>query len=138
MRYEIVLYRSNRKARQKFKGAFMETSERRATQRYRLNLAVVLRRAPKVSESDILNANTRNISTGGMYFTTDRHLAVNEVVDFSLTFAGLAEGTIVVVSGRARILRLESRRETISERVGIAAVIQDFQILRPDLVNQRN
>jgi PilZ domain len=138
MLYEIVLHRSNWKTRQKFKGAFMETSERRATQRYRLNLAVVLRRAPKVSESDILNANTRNISTGGMYFTTDRHLAVNEVVDFSLTFAGLAEGTIVVVSGRARILRLETRRETISERVGIAAVIQDFQILRPDLVNQRN
>lgn len=116
----------------------METSERRATQRYRLNLAVVLRRAPKVSESDILNGNTRNISTGGMYFTTDRHLAVNEVVDFSLTFAGLAEGTIVVVSGRARVLRMESRRETISERVGVAAAIQDFRILRPDLVNQRN
>jgi hypothetical protein len=138
MRYEIVLHRSNWKTRQKFEGAFMETSERRATQRYRLNLAVVLRRAPKVSESDILNGNTRNISTSGMYFTTDRHLVVNEVVDFSLTFAGLAEGTIVVVSGRARVLRLESRRETISERVGIAAIIQDFQILRPDLVNQRN
>ena len=138
MPYEIVLHRSNWKTRQKFKGAFMETSERRTTQRYRLNLAVVLRRAPKVSESDILNGNTRNISTGGMYFTTDRHLAVNELVDFSLTFAGLAEGTIVVVSGRARVLRLESRRETISERVGVAAVIQDFQILRPDLVNQRN
>ena len=116
----------------------METSERRATQRYRLNLSLVLRRAPKVSENDILNGKTRNISTGGMYFTTDRHLAVDEVVDFSLTFVGLAVGTVVIVSGRARVLRSEPRRESISEQVGVAALIQDFQILRPDLENQRN
>jgi PilZ domain len=63
----------------------METSERRARQRYRLNLSVVLRRVRTVRDKDTLNGKTSNISTEGMYFTTDRHLAVNEMVDFSLT-----------------------------------------------------
>jgi hypothetical protein len=116
----------------------METSERRARQRYRLNLSVVLRRVRTVRDKDTLNGKTSNISTEGMYFTTDRHLAVNEVVDFSLTFARLVGGTDVVVSGRARVPRSEPRRETISERVGVAAVIQDFHILRPDLLHQQN
>lgn len=116
----------------------METSERRAAQRYRLDLSVVLRRAPTVREKRLLNGKTRNISTRGVYFTTDRGLAVDEVIDFSLTFAGFVEGTDILVMGRARVVRLELNRETISEKVGVAAAIQNFHILRPDLVHRSN
>ena len=89
--------------------------ERRAAQRYRLDLPIVVRRVPTLGENDVLHGETRNISAGGMYFTTDRRLAVDEVVDFTLTFAGLVEGADIRVNGRARVLRLVEKPETISE-----------------------
>jgi len=76
------------------------------------------------------SGKTRNISTGGIYFTTERRLTVDEVVDFSLTFAGLVEGADILVRGRARVLRLAPRPEAISERLLVAATIEIFHILR--------
>jgi len=101
--------------------------ERRAAHWYRLHLPIIVSRTS--TPSSILNGRTRNISAGGIYFTTDRHLAVNEVVDFSLSFAGLVEGADILVKGQARVLRLVQRPETISERVGVAAIIENFRIL---------
>ena len=101
--------------------------ERRAAHRYRLHLPIIVSRTS--TPNSILNGRTRNISAGGIYFTTDRHLAVNEVVDFSLSFAGLVEGADILVKGQARVLRLVQRPETISERVGVAAIIENFRIL---------
>jgi len=54
---------------------------------------------------------------------------VDEVLDFSLTFPRLAQGTDVLVTGRARILRVQN--PSISEPIGVAAVIENFQILQP-------
>ena len=107
----------------------MGLMERRAAARYSLDLPIVVRR-----ENEVLSAKTRNISTGGIYFTTDRRLAVDDVLDFSLTFVGLVEGTDVLVRGQARVLRLVQRPENIPGRVGVAAVIENFNILRPDQV----
>jgi hypothetical protein len=106
----------------------MAMRERRAAQRFRLHLPIVVRRVSTLSEKDVLNGRTRNVSAGGIYFTTDRRLAVNELVDFSLSFAGLVEGADILVKGRARVLRLV-RSETTSERVGVAAAIENFHIL---------
>jgi PilZ domain len=106
----------------------MAMRERRAAQRFRLHLPIVVRRVSTLSEKDVLNGRTRNVSAGGIYFTTDRRLAVNELVDFSLSFAGLVEGVDILVKGRARVLRLV-RPETTSERVGVAAAIENFHIL---------
>ena len=104
--------------------------ERRATKRFQLDMPIIVRRVPTLRENDVLNGKTHNISTGGIYFTTERRLTVNEVVDFSLTFAGLVEGADVLVRGRARVLRLASRPEAMSERVFVAATIEIFHILR--------
>jgi len=104
--------------------------ERRATKRFQLDLPIIVRRVPTLRENDVLNGKTRNISTGGIYFTTERRLTVNEVVDFSLTFAGLVEGADILVRGRARVLRLAPRPEAISERLLVAATIEIFHILR--------
>jgi PilZ domain len=103
--------------------------ERRAAPRYRLDLPIVVRRAPTLRENDVLNGRTRNISAAGIYFTMDQRLAVDEVVDFSLTFARLVEGADILVKGRARVLRMVQTPETISERLGVAAVIENFHIL---------
>lgn len=103
--------------------------ERRAARRYRLDLPIVVRRGPSLRENDVINGETRNISAGGIYFTTDRRLAVDEVVDFSLTFAGLVEGADILVKGRGRVLRLVQKPEAVSERVGVAAAIENFHIL---------
>lgn len=112
----------------------MGLKERRAAPRYPLDLPIIVRRLPTVRENDVLNGKTRNIFTGGIYFTTDQRLAVNEVVDFSLTFAGLVEGADILVKGRARVLRLVQKRQTISERIGVGAIIEKFRILRTDEV----
>lgn len=108
--------------------------ERRAAHRYWLDVPIIVRRVSTLRDNDVLSGKIRNISTGGIYFTTDRRLAADEVVDFSLTFAGLIDGADILVRGRARVLRVVQKPETISERVGVAAVIENFQILRPDRV----
>jgi hypothetical protein len=106
----------------------MGLMERRAAARYSLDLPIIVRR-----ENEVLSAKTRNISTGGIYFTTDRRLAMDDVLDFSLSFVGLVEGD-VLVRGRARVLRLVPRPGNIPGRLGVAAMIENFDILRPDRV----
>jgi hypothetical protein len=112
----------------------MDLSDRRTTQRYRLDLPIVIRRVSPLTSNDVLHGRTRNISVGGICFTTVRRLAVDEVFDFSLTFAGLVEGVDVLVRGRAKVLRLVQKPKTISEQAGVATVIENFQILRADQV----
>ena len=107
--------------------------ERRTAPRYDLELPIVVRRVPTLGANFDSSGETGNISTGGIYFTADRRFAVDDVVNFSLTFAGLAQGEDILVNGRARVLRLV-RPKTISGRVGVAVIIQNFQILRPDQV----
>lgn len=102
--------------------------ERRAAHRYGLDLPIVVRKVRAPKESDVIYGKTHNISTRGIYFTADRRLAVDELLDFSLTFPGLAPGTHVLVTGRARVLRLEQKL-TISEPMGVAAVIENFHIV---------
>jgi hypothetical protein len=108
----------------------MQIRTLRATRRYGLNLRIVVRRVP-TRENDVLYGKTHNISTGGIYFTTDRRLAVDEVLDFSLTLPRLAQGKDVLVTGRARVLRV-AQKPTSSEPIGVAAVIENFHIVQPE------
>ena len=105
--------------------------ERRTARRYGIDLRIVVHRVSKPRESEVVYAKTQDISTRGIYFTTDRCLGVNEMFDFSLTVPGLAEGMDVLVKGRARVLRLVQKL-AISEPMGVAAVIEDFHIVRPE------
>ena len=107
--------------------------ERRATQRYGLKLAIAFRKVPG-SKSDASLGQTRNISTQGMYFATDQLLALNDVLDFSLTFPGLAQGADVLVTGRARVLRVVPSSETPSELTQVAVVTEEYHILEPGAV----
>jgi hypothetical protein len=106
-------------------------SERRATRRYRLALPISFRRVPAFGLNEVLRGDTLNISTRGIYFTTDRHLAANEVLEFSVNFPGLAQGADVLVIGRARVLRVVQNSETTSEPVRIAVLTEEFNIVEP-------
>ena len=111
--------------------------ERRASQRYGLRLAISFCRLSKVKEEnnlitgERLVAETSNISTGGIYFTTSQPLALNEVLDFSLTFPGLAHGANVLVTGRARVLRSQNS-QTTSESTGVAVLTEEYHIHEPE------
>jgi len=107
----------------------MVLRERRAAPRYLLDVPIIVRR-----ENDVLGVKIRNISTGGIYFITNRSLKVDEVVDFSLTFAGLAAGADILVRGRARVLRVVRRPQIVPERLGVAATIENFDILKPEQI----
>lgn len=106
-------------------------TERRATIRYRLELPISFQRVPEFRPNQVLRGDTLNISTRGIYFTTDRPLEVNEVVEFTVSFPGVAQGTVVLVVGRARVLRVVQNSETTSEPVGVAVLTEEFNIVEP-------
>jgi PilZ domain-containing protein len=109
--------------------------ERRASQRYGLQLAISFRRVPgpeEEGEKEVLFGETGNISTGGIYFRTVHSLALNEILDFSLVFRGLAHGVDVRVVGRALVVRVGQKSETTSELTPVAVITEEYHILEPD------
>jgi PilZ domain-containing protein len=114
--------------------------EQRANQRYGLHLAISLRRerlrdASRQEERPLIG-ETVNISTTGMYFTTVHRLTLNEIVNFSVTFPGMAQGIDVCVVGRARVVRIVRNADTVSERFGIGVVTEECH--RRGCVNYRS
>lgn len=108
-------------------------SERRATPRYRLELPISFCRVPEFRLREVLRGETLNISTRGIYFTADRPLDVNEVLEFTVTFPGLTQGTVVLVVGRARVLRVVQNSETNREPLGVAVLTEKFNIVEPHI-----
>ncbi len=108
--------------------------ERRTAHRYRLALPIVIFRLPKVKEADVLRGRTRDISTRGLYFTTDRKLTQGAKLNFSLTLPReITSGTQVSITAEATVVRVEKRKvEDGVERVGAAAVIERFEIIRAE------
>ena len=108
----------------------MDFRERRTAHRYGLDLPIEVHKLTSPKD-DVVHGKTGNISTGGMYFTAARTCAIDEAFDFSLTFPGLAQGADVLVTGRARVLRLVAKPENVPEQVGVAASIARFNIAQP-------
>jgi hypothetical protein len=110
--------------------------ERRARQRYGLQLAISFRRVSGfkenlLGEEEVLRGETANVSTGGMYFTTAHALTLNEAIDFSLAFPGLAREGDVRVTGRARVVRVVRPPRISSETASVAVVTEEYHILEP-------
>lgn len=104
--------------------------ERRGAHRYKLPLSLVVRLMPASSEPELLHARTRDVSTHGIYFTTDRKLPVGMKFDLSLTLPKeVTQDNPVIVAAHARVVRQEEKSENPTRRVGIAA-----QFVRYDLV----
>lgn len=108
--------------------------ERRTAQRYRLALPILIFRLPRAKDTDPVRGKTRDISTHGLYFTTERKLTRGAKLNFSLTLPReITSGTQVSITAEATIVRVEKKKaEDDIERVGVAAMIERFEIIRPD------
>ncbi len=105
-------------------------TERRMARRYDLSLPVNVR-VPVSREPGSHSGQTRDISTRGVYFTTHKELAPGTEVDFTLTLPSeITRGNEVLVRAHGRIVRIDKRRDEDLETIGVAAVIERYDIIR--------
>jgi c-di-GMP-binding flagellar brake protein YcgR len=107
-------------------------TERRTARRYDLSLPVIIR-VPVERESSSRNGKTRDISTRGVYFTIDRDLGAGAELDITLTLPSeITRGSEVFIRAMGKVVRVEKKPENGSTRVGVAAVIERYEIIRND------
>lgn len=107
-------------------------TERRTARRYDLTLPVSIRFAAEslVSRQD---GKTRDISTRGLYFVVTQDLVAGSELDITLTLpAEITHGTDVLVRAQGKVVRVERRLEDGESRMGVAAVIERYDIMRGD------
>ncbi len=105
-------------------------TERRTARRYDLTLPISIRSAAEslVSRQD---GKTRDISTRGLYFVIAQDLEAGSELDITLTLpAEITHGTDVVVRAQGKVVRVERRSEDGESRMGVAAVIERYDIMR--------
>ncbi|HWG59825.1 MAG TPA: PilZ domain-containing protein [Candidatus Acidoferrales bacterium] len=105
-------------------------TERRLARRYDLSLPVSIR-LPINRELGPQAGQTRDISTRGVYFIVQKDLAPGAELDFTLTLPGeITRGIEVLVRAHGRVVRVDKRRDEDHETIGIAAVIERYDIIR--------
>lgn len=105
-------------------------TERRTARRYDLSLPVIIR-MPLDRQSEARRGRTRDISTRGVYFVIDQNLEAGSEVDITLTLAAeITRGTEVLVRAQGKVVRVEKHQEDNSIRLGVAAVIERYDIVR--------
>jgi len=107
-------------------------TERRTARRYDLSLPVIIR-VPVDKEISSRNGKTRDISTRGVYFTIDQDLGAGAELDITLTLpAEVTRGSEVFIRAMGKVVRVDKKPENGSSRVGVAAVIERYEIIRTD------
>jgi PilZ domain len=105
-------------------------TERRSARRYDLSLPVLVR-LPIGKEPESHSGQTRDISTRGVYFSLDKEIAPGTEVDFTLTLpAEITRGTEVFVRAHGKVVRVDKRHDDGHETIGVAAVIERYDIIR--------
>ena len=105
-------------------------TERRTTRRYDLSLPVIIR-VPAEKAQDSQQGKTRDISTRGLYFVMDQHMEAGSELDLTMTLPSeVTHGSEVFVRALGRVVRIERRMEDGNPRMGVAAVIQRYDIIR--------
>ncbi len=105
-------------------------SERRTARRYDLSLPVIIRN-PVEKDSSARNGKTRDISTRGVYFTIDRDMNAGAELDMTLTLpAEVTRGSEVLIRATGKVIRVERKPDFGSLRIGVAAVIERYEIVR--------
>jgi c-di-GMP-binding flagellar brake protein YcgR len=105
-------------------------TERRTTRRYDLSLPIVIR-VPRERAHDSQEGKTRDISTRGLYFVVDQNMESGSQLDITLTLpADITHGSDVFVRALGTVVRVERRMEDGSARMGVAAVIERYDIIR--------
>jgi len=105
-------------------------TERRTTRRYDLSLPVVIR-VPAERALDSQQGKTRDVSTRGLYFVVDQHMESGSQLDITLTLpAEITHGSEVLIRALGKVVRVERRMEDGNARMGVAAVIERYDIFR--------
>lgn len=105
-------------------------TERRTTRRYDLSLPVVIR-VPAERALDSQQGKTRDVSTRGLYFVVDQNMESGSQLDIMLTLpAEITHGSEVLIRALGKVVRVERRMEDGNARMGIAAVIERYDIFR--------
>jgi hypothetical protein len=105
-------------------------TERRTARRYDLTLPISIRFAAEkiIGRQD---GRTRDISTRGLYFVIDKDMDAGSELDITLTLpAEITHGTDVYVRAQGKVVRVERRVEEGEPRLGVAAVIERYDIIR--------
>ncbi len=108
--------------------------ERRTARRYDLTLPVSIRMAVEklVTRQE---GKTRDISTRGLYFVVGHDLETGSDLDITLTLPGeITRGTDVFVRAQGKVVRVEKRLEDGEARMGVAAIIERYDIIRGESV----
>jgi len=105
-------------------------TERRTTRRYDLSLPIIIR-IPTEKALDTQRGQTRDISTRGLYFVVEQNLEAGSELDLTLTLpAEITHGTEVFVGAMGKVVRVERHSEDGVERMGVAAIIERYDIIR--------
>jgi c-di-GMP-binding flagellar brake protein YcgR len=105
-------------------------TERRTARRYDLTLPVVIR-IPTERKAETQRGKTRDISTRGLYFVIDQDLQAGSELDITLTLpAEVTKGSEVLVRAIGKVIRVEQRLEDGNTRMGVAARIERYDIIR--------
>src|SRR5258708_29409882 len=107
-------------------------TERRTARRYDLSLPVIIR-VPVEKEISSRSGKTRDISTRGVYFTIDQDLGTGAELDITLTLpAEVTRGSEVFIRAMGKVVRIDKKPDSETSRVGVAAVIERYEIIRPE------
>jgi c-di-GMP-binding flagellar brake protein YcgR len=105
-------------------------TERRTARRYDLSLPIIIR-IPTERELDTQQGKTRDVSTRGLYFVVEQNLEAGSELDITMTLpAEITHGTEVFVRALVKVVRVEQRMEDGNTRMGVAAVIERYDIIR--------
>jgi len=86
-----------------------ERTEQRKTRRYDLSLLVIIRDW-RVKESLSCNGKTRDISSRGVYFTTDQNLSPGAALDITLRLPlEVTRDSEVFIRARGKVVRIEKK-----------------------------
>jgi PilZ domain len=112
-----------------------QVEERRSTSRYNLILLVEIRVARNMAAAGTVLAETQDMSTHGFYFNIAQKFTVGTQFEFSFTLPVDITGAIQVnISGKARAVRVEETGESHSGWLGVAAIIESYEVSRAEFV----
>jgi PilZ domain len=109
-------------------------SERRNARRYDLSLPVMIRipsDGAEVRVAGLQKGETLDISTRGLYFVIEEDLEAGSELDITLKLpAEVTHGSEVFVKAAGKVVRVDPRSEARNMRLGVAAVIERYDIVR--------
>ena len=107
----------------------MRVNDKRRAQRFPMTLPVNLK-VEELGGAEIEAVQTRDVSSGGIYFEYESPLEVGTSLEFVLTLPGeITKGSSVRIRCMGKVVRVDKTSEQ-GDRVGIAVTIERYEFVR--------